>query len=302
MLSLMGELARAGKLDTSAGRLDYRDLAAAIGQNDILSPDLTEKARKNWLSSPGFIGHNLHFASQENYFDTPDTNRESGCTRSIENAYSQDGGLAVLYGNLATDGAVVKTAGVTDEQKKFTGPARVFYSQEEAVEGILGGRVQPGDVVAILFEGPKGGPGMQEMLYPTSYLKSMGLDKTCALITDGRFSGGTAGLSIGHICPEAAAGGAIGLLQDGDMVEIDIQTRQLNVVETHNNASPTNLAKGRVETHNNASPTDLAKGRVETHNNASLQASRQKRRVVSKALQAYASMVGPASEGAVRII
>jgi dihydroxy-acid dehydratase len=286
MLSLMGELARAGKLDTSAGRLDYRDLAAAIGQNDILSPDLTEKARKNWLSSPGFIGHNLHFASQENYFDTPDTNRESGCIRSIENAYSQDGGLAVLYGNLATDGAVVKTAGVTDEQKKFTGPARVFYSQEEAVEGILGGRVQPGDVVAILFEGPKGGPGMQEMLYPTSYLKSMGLDKTCALITDGRFSGGTAGLSIGHICPEAAAGGAIGLLQDGDMVEIDIQTRQLNVVETHNNASPTNLAKGRVE----------------THNNASLQASRQTRRVVSKALQAYASMVGPASEGAVRII
>ncbi|OFY50095.1 MAG: dihydroxy-acid dehydratase [Bacteroidetes bacterium GWF2_49_14] len=274
MLSLMGELARAGKLDTSAGRLDYPDLAAAIGQNDILSPDLTEKARKNWLSSPGFIGQNLHFASQENYFDTPDTDRISGCIRSVESAYSQDGGLAVLYGNLARDGAVVKTAGVPDAQKKFTGPARVFCSQEEAVEGILNGAVKPGDVVAILFEGPKGGPGMQEMLYPTSYLKSMGLDKTCALITDGRFSGGTAGLSIGHICPEAAAGGAIGKLQNGDMVEIDIETRQLNVVETHDN---------------------------ETHDNASLRVPGPTRRVVSKALQAYASMVGPASEGAVRL-
>ena len=196
----------------------------------------------------------------------------------------------MLYGNLARDGAVVKTAGVPDAQKKFTGPARVFYSQEEAVEGILGGRVQPGDVVAILFEGPKGGPGMQEMRYPTSYLKSMGLDKTCALITDGRFSGGTAGLSIGHICPEAAAGGAIGLLQDGDTVEIDIAARTLK--KTIRLLDQETQRKGEVESRSLGEEDVSLLRKQESH----------AKRNVSKALQAYASMVGPASEGAVRII
>jgi len=278
MLSLMGELARAGKLDTTALRLDARDLAEAIDKHDILSPKLTEKARKYWLSAPGWIGQNRGFASQENYFETHDTNRQSGCIRSVDNAYNKDGGLAVLYGNLAREGAVVKTAGVADPMKKFTGKAVVFHSQEEAVEGILGGRIQPGSVVAILYEGPKGGPGMQEMLYPTSYLKSMGLDTSCALITDGRFSGGTAGLSVGHVCPEAAAGGAIGLLKDGDMIEIDIKNRTVNCLTMNEEEEVRRRGeeeKGR-------------RGEGETG------------RRVSKALQAYAFMVGPASQGAVR--
>ena len=273
VLSLMGELARAGKLDLSAPRLDYNNLADAINQNDILSPDLSVKARQNWLSSPGFSGLNLKLGSQENYYDMPDVDRKNGCIRNYQNAYDQDGGLAVLYGNLARMGAVVKTAGVPENLRKFTGPARVFYSQEEAIEGILDGKVQPGDVVAILFEGPKGGPGMQEMLYPTSYLKSMKLDQSCALITDGRFSGGTAGLSVGHICPEAASGGEIGLLKDGDIVEIDIDRRTLNL-----------KAKGE-------------RRKEEGEDNTA-----RPGRTVSASLRAYAAMVGPASEGAVRKI
>jgi dihydroxy-acid dehydratase len=277
MLSLMGELARAGKLDTSALRLDVPTLTEAIETHDILSPNLTDKARKYWLSAPGWIGQNRGFASQDNYFQTHDTNRQSGCIRDLEHAYNRDGGLAVLFGNLASDGAVVKTAGVSDRMKKFTGKAVVFHSQEEAVEGILGGRVEPGSVVTILYEGPKGGPGMQEMLYPTSYLKSMGLDTTCALITDGRFSGGTAGLSVGHVCPEAAAGGAVGLLKDGDIIEIDIEKRTLNCLSMD-------------EEEEKRRRGEEGKRRMGEGEN---------RRRVSRALQAYAYMVGPASRGAV---
>jgi dihydroxy-acid dehydratase len=279
MLSLMGELARAGKLDTSAGRLDTQTLAEAIDQFDILSTNLTDKARKYWLSAPGWIGQNRGFASQENCFENLDTNRQSGCIRNAGNAYSRDGGLAVLFGNLASDGAVVKTAGVSEKMKKFTGEAVVFHSQEDAVDGILGGKVKPGNVVAILYEGPKGGPGMQEMLYPTSYLKSMGLDASCALITDGRFSGGTAGLSIGHICPEAAAGGAVGLLKDGDVIEIDIENRTLSCLTMNEEEEKRRRGEGKMRR--------SGKG--------------ERGRKVSKALQAYAFMVGPASQGAVRI-
>jgi dihydroxy-acid dehydratase len=277
VLSLMGELARAGKLDLTAPRLDYVNLAEAIDQNDILSPNLTDQARSYWLSSPGFTGLNLKLGSQEKYYEKPDVDRRNGCIRNVENAYDQDGGLAVLYGNLARMGAVVKTAGVPVNLRTFTGPARVFYSQDDAIEGILNGKVQPGDVVAILFEGPKGGPGMQEMLYPTSYLKSMKLDQSCALITDGRFSGGTAGLSVGHICPEAASGGEIGLLRDGDIVEIDIDSRTLNLKEKGKKRKEEGEEMGN-------------------WNNPELRTVRK----VSASLKAYARIVGPASEGAVR--
>jgi dihydroxy-acid dehydratase len=256
----------------------------AINQYDILSPDVCFEALANALSAPGGTGMNREMGSQCNKYVTTDTNRRSGCIRAVEDSYSPDGGLAVLYGNIAANGAVVKTAGVPSSMRKFSGPAKVFYSQEDTVEGILGGDVKPGDVVVILFEGPKGGPGMQEMLYPTSYLKSMGLDKSCALITDGRFSGGTAGLSIGHISPEAASGGAVGRLQDGDIIKIDLIERTLNVetfVETDNYLS------------RHANDGD------ETDNNLSLRAPRRNRKV-SRALQAYAALVGPSHLGAVR--
>jgi dihydroxy-acid dehydratase len=271
VMSLMAELDKVGLIHSDLKRADGLTVAQAMDQYDILSPNVCNDALNNALSAPGGQGMNREMGSQCNKYVSTDTNRRSGCIRDIENSYSLDGGLAVLYGNIAQEGSVVKTAGVPSNLRKFSGPAKVFHSQEDAVEGILAGEVKAGDVVVILFEGPKGGPGMQEMLYPTSYLKSMGLDKSCALITDGRFSGGTAGLSIGHVCPEAAAGGAIGQIQNGDMIRIDLDERSLNATFQSNGSSE-------------VIPTP------------------QRKRKVSKALQAYASMVGPANQGAVRII
>jgi dihydroxy-acid dehydratase len=208
-------------LDVSTARADGNTLAEAIAKYDIMSDSATELAIKKYKSAPGG-GRNLVMGSQETYYKELDTDRAEGCIRNYENAYNKDGGLAVLYGNIALDGCIVKTAGVDPSVYHFKGTAKVFQSQDDACNGILGDKVQAGDVVVIRYEGPKGGPGMQEMLYPTSYIKSMNLGKACALITDGRFSGGTSGLSIGHISPEAAAGGAIGLIEDGDWIEIDI--------------------------------------------------------------------------------
>ena len=271
VIGLMAELSKVGLIDTSLIRADGLTVARAIEQYDILSPDVCQQALTNALSAPGGNGMNREMGSQCNKYVSIDDNRRSGCIRNVENSYSPDGGLAILYGNIAVNGAVVKTAGVPSFMRKFVGPAKVFYSQELAVEGILSGIVQAGDVVVILFEGPKGGPGMQEMLYPTSYLKSMGLDKSCALITDGRFSGGTSGLSIGHVSPEAASNGAIGRIQNGDVIRIDLDERTL----------------------------DSVSGRVETDNYPSLQVPSRERKV-SHALQAYAALVGPSHTGAVR--
>jgi dihydroxy-acid dehydratase len=273
VMSLMAELDKAGLIDRSLMRADGLTVAEAMARYDILSPAVCPEAIANSMSAPGGTGMNREMGSQINTYKTADTDRVTGCIRDAANAYSADGGLAVLYGNIAGSGAVVKTAGVPASMRKFTGPAKVYHSQEDSVEGILRGEIKAGDVVVILFEGPKGGPGMQEMLYPTSYLKSMGLDKSCALITDGRFSGGTAGLSIGHICPEAAAGGAIGRVQDGDMIEIDLDNRTLNTLNLTANM-------------NDQEPTTRPR----------------RNRKVSKALTAYASLVGPASKGAVRMI
>ena len=271
IVAIMGELAKAGLVDTTVKRVDGMTLAEEIDQYDITSPNVCKKALKKYTSAPG-NRFNLKLGSQDNYYKELDTDRAHGCIRDVEHAYSKDGGLAVLKGNIARDGCVVKTAGVDDSILRFTGPARVFDSQEAACDGILGGLVQSGDVVVITHEGPKGGPGMQEMLYPTSYLKSRHLGKACALITDGRFSGGTSGLSIGHISPEAAAGGNIGKLQDGDIIEIDIPNRSINVRLTDEElaARP-------------ATPVT-------------------RQREVSKALRAYAAMVSSADKGGVRLI
>jgi len=282
VMSLMAELNKVGLIHTALTRADGLTVARALDLYDILSPNACAEAMTHALSAPGGLGMNREMGSQCNKYLAADTNRRSGCIRDVENSYSPEGGLAVLYGNIAQDGAVVKTAGVSSSMRKFAGPARVFYSQDDAVEGILGGMVKAGDVVVILFEGPKGGPGMQEMLYPTSYLKSMGLDKSCALITDGRFSGGTAGLSIGHVCPEAASGGAIGLVRDGDVIRIDLDERTMNV-----------------ETDNYLSLHPDHHAIVETDNYLSLQAPHRNRKI-SRALQAYAALVGPSSTGAVR--
>ena len=271
IVAIMGELAKAGLVDTTVKRVDGMTLAEEIDQYDITSPNVCKEALKKYTSAPG-NRFNLKLGSQDNYYKELDTDRAHGCIRDVEHAYSKDGGLAVLKGNIAQDGCVVKTAGVDDSILRFTGPARVFDSQEAACDGILGGLVQSGDVVVITHEGPKGGPGMQEMLYPTSYLKSRHLGKACALITDGRFSGGTSGLSIGHISPEAAAGGNIGKLQDGDIIEIDIPNRSINVRLTDEElaARP-------------ATPVT-------------------RQREVSKALRAYAAMVSSADKGGVRLI
>ena len=215
IVGIMGELSRGGLVDTSAARVDAPSLAETIALWDIAGGSATPEAKKMYLSAPAGK-FNITLSSQETYYPGLDLDREKGCIRSVENAYSRDGGLAVLFGNIAEKGCIVKTAGVDASILRFTGTARVFDCQEDAAEGILGGKVKAGDVVVIRYEGPKGGPGMQEMLYPTSYLKSMHIDRECALLTDGRFSGGTSGLSIGHVSPEAAAGGAIALLRDGD--------------------------------------------------------------------------------------
>jgi dihydroxy-acid dehydratase len=282
ILSIMGELERGGLLDTSVRRVDGRTLGEAISEYDITRETVTEEAKRLFSSAPGNGARNLLLGSQENYYKKLDTDRKNGCIRNIENAYNKDGGLAVLYGNIARDGCIVKTAGVDPSIYKFSGAAKVFNSQEEAVNGILGAEVNKGDVVVIRYEGPRGGPGMQEMLYPTSYIKSMQMDKECALITDGRFSGGTSGLSIGHISPEAAAGGNIGLVMNNDIIEIDIPNRTINLL-----VSEEELKRRRKD--------EEAKG-----NNAFYPAERKRK--VSKALKAYASLVSSADKGAVRLI
>ena len=271
IVAILHELAKGGLIDTTVKRVDGLTLAETIDKYSITSPHVCKKALKKYASAPGGK-FNLTLGSQDNYYEELDTDRIHGCIRDLAHAYSKDGGLAVLKGNIAQDGCVVKTAGVDESILRFTGPARVFDSQEAACEGILAGQVQSGDVVVITHEGPKGGPGMQEMLYPTSYLKSRHLGKECALITDGRFSGGTSGLSIGHVSPEAAAGGNIGKILDGDLIEIDIPARTINVRLTDE---------------------ELA---------ARPQRPVTRQREVSKALRAYASLVSSADKGGVRII
>ena len=281
IVSIMAELAKAGLVNTSLKRVDGMTLAEEIERYAILSPSHIAEAEKIYSAAP--CGrYNIELGSQETYYDKFDTDREKGCIRDIAHAYTKDGGLGVLFGNIALDGCIIKTAGVDESIFHFSGPARVFDSQESACEGILGGKVGSGDVVVITYEGPKGGPGMQEMLYPTSYIKSMHLGKECALLTDGRFSGGTSGLSIGHISPEAASGGNIALVRDGDIIEIDIPSRSINV-----HLSDEQLEERRRE--------ELARGRK-----AFTPPLRQ--REVSKSLKAYASMVSSADKGAIRII
>ncbi|OZI71924.1 dihydroxy-acid dehydratase [Bordetella genomosp. 12] len=278
ILGILGELGRADLLDLSCGNVHSGTLGKAIEQWDVAG-GAGEAAQKFYRAAPGGVPTTIAF-SQEKTFLTLDMDRQAGCIRSKEHAYSKDGGLAVLYGNLAEKGCIVKTAGVDESQWVFTGRARVFESQEDAVEGILGDQVVDGDVVIIRYEGPKGGPGMQEMLYPTSYLKSKGLGKTCALFTDGRFSGGSSGLVIGHASPEAAEGGTIGLVEDGDTIEIDIPQRRMHLA---------------------VDEAELARRR------AAMQARGEqawkpvdRERVVSLALQAYAALATSADRGAVR--
>ncbi len=280
ILSILGELAKANLIDTSVKRADGMTLAQAIEKYDITKDTVNSEAEILYKSAPG-NKFNLVMGSQDSYYPTLDTDRVSGCIRDYEHAYTKDGGLGILKGNIALDGCVVKTAGVDESIFKFSGTAKVFHSQDAACDGILRDQVKSGDVVVITYEGPKGGPGMQEMLYPTSYIKSKHLGKECALITDGRFSGGTSGLSIGHVSPEAAAGGTIGLVRDGDIIDIDIPNRSISV-----RVSDEELEKRRQE--------ELAKG------NLAFKPNRDRK--VSKALKAYASMVSSADLGAVRII
>ena len=281
ILGIMNELEKAGLVDGSARRVDGLTLAEAIDRYAITSPRVTEEALRKYKSAPART-FSIRMGSQETYYKELDTDRAAGCIRDVAHAYSKDGGLAVLKGNIAVDGCVVKTAGVDESIWRFSGPAKVFDSQEAACEGILGGKVVSGDVVVIAYEGPKGGPGMQEMLYPTSYIKSRHLGKECALITDGRFSGGTSGLSIGHISPEAASGGAIGLVRDGDIIDIDIPARSINV-----RLSDAELAARRVE--------EEALGKKAF-------TPPFRKREVSKALRAYGKMVSSADKGGVRIV
>ncbi len=227
--SILANLDNEGLIDRSTKRVDGMTTGEFIDLYYPGSPDADEKNTKIYLAAPGGPGRSFHFGNQSEYYDSFDLDREKGCIRDISHAYSQEGGLAVLKGNIAPDGCIVKTAGVNENLFAFSGPARVFESQEKACEAILDKKINPGDALVIRYEGPAGGPGMQEMLYPTSYLRSAGLSGSCALITDGRFSGGSSGLSIGHISPEAAAGGAIALIKDGDMINIDINRRSINV-------------------------------------------------------------------------
>ena len=271
ILGILGELAKGGLLDTTVKRVTGATLAEDIEKYSITGNTVGDEASRIYGTAPANVFSNV-MGSQNCRYETLDIDRENGCIRSLENAYTKDGGLAILFGNIAKDGCVVKTAGVDESIWKFSGRAKVFDSQEAAVEGILGGAVQAGDVVVIIYEGPKGGPGMQEMLYPTSYIKSRHLGKECALITDGRFSGGTSGLSIGHISPEAAAGGNIGKLRDGDIIDIDIPARSINV---------------------RLSDEELA---------AREMFPLTRDRVISKSLKAYANMVSSADKGGVRII
>ena len=279
IMGILGELDRAGLIDTSTVTVHSESLGDALDRWDIrrtTSPSVHEFYR----AAPGGVPTQVAF-SQERRYEAVDDDRSTGVIRDAEHAYSRDGGLAVLYGNLAEDGCIVKTAGVDESILKFSGPARIFESQDAAVDGILNGGVAAGDVVVIRYEGPRGGPGMQEMLYPTSYLKSKGLGKACALITDGRFSGGTSGLSIGHASPEAAEGGTIGLIEEGDLIEIDIPSRRIELV-----VAPEVLAERRAA--------------MEAKGDAAWMPAAPRKRKVTTALKAYAALTTSAAHGAVR--
>jgi len=280
ILSILGELDRGGLINTSVSRVDYPSLKDALDSFDIMRDTVTEEAVNRYMSAPGHSGRNLVLASQKSRFKELDRDRETGCIRDMAHCYNPEGGLAVLFGNIAQKGSIVKTAGVDPELFTFSGPAKVYFSQEAACDGIIGGEIKAGDVVIIRYEGPRGGPGMQEMLYPTSYIKSMHLGKECALITDGRFSGGTAGLSIGHVSPEAAAGGNIALIRDGDIIDIDIPSRSIAVRLTDEE-----IKKRKAEEESKGKDAFTPAGRG---------------RKVSQALRTYAMLASSADTGAVR--
>jgi dihydroxy-acid dehydratase len=279
IMSIMGELERAGLIDGTAKRADGTTLSRTLDAHDIMRSTVADDAVRLYKSAPAQKGKNLVMASQDTLYPELDKNRESGCIRDMAHCYTREGGLCVLFGNIARNGCMLKTAGVDPSIFKFSGTARVFESQDAAADGILGGKVKAGDVAVIRYEGPKGGPGMQEMLYPTSYLKSMHLDKQCALLTDGRFSGGTAGLSIGHVSPEAAAGGEIALIKNGDTIVIDIAKRSINVT---------------------APQKELAARRKQELKKGARAFKPARKRVISEALREYALYVASADKGAVR--
>jgi dihydroxy-acid dehydratase len=281
IMGIMGELERGDLVDASVKRIDGFTLKQAVESYDITRPTAVPEAFEIYKSAPAGVRSSI-MGSQDTKYKELDLDREKGCIRSINGSYSKDGGLVVLFGNIAQNGCILKTAGVSEKIFNFRGTAKVFESQDDACEGILGGKVKAGDVVVILYEGPKGGPGMQEMLYPTSYIKSKHLGEVCALITDGRFSGGTSGLSIGHVSPEAASGGAIALVKDGDIIEIDIAKRSINLMVSNDE-----LARRKAE-------EEKRGDKAYTPANRS--------RKISKALRAYASMVSSADKGAVRVI
>ncbi|UPJ50401.1 dihydroxy-acid dehydratase [Bradyrhizobium sp. 200] len=281
VMAILGELDRAGLLNRGLPMVHSRTLEDALSRWDIKQTK-SESVRKFFMAAPGNVPTQVAF-SQERRFEELDTDRATGCVRDAEHAYSKDGGLAVLSGNIALDGCIVKTAGVDESILRFEGPARVFESQDAAVEGILGNKIKAGDVVVVRYEGPRGGPGMQEMLYPTSYLKSKGLGKVCALVTDGRFSGGSSGLSIGHLSPEAAEGGLIGLVEEGDLIKIDIPSRSISLV-----VDDATLAKRR--------EAMLARG------SEAWKPATKRSRNVTMALKAYAALTTSAARGAVRIV
>jgi len=279
IFGILGELDRAGLIDTSVSRVDAPTLAEALQQWDVMQT-VDASVLDFFKAAPGGVPTQVAFSQAERW-ESLDTDRAGGVIRARETAFSADGGLAVLSGNIAVDGCIVKTAGVDASILTFTGPAKVFESQDAAVDGILGGKVVAGDVVVVRYEGPRGGPGMQEMLYPTSYLKSKGLGKVCALVTDGRFSGGSSGLSIGHLSPEAAEGGPIGLVEDGDIIEIDIPNRRIEL-----KVEEAEMARRRAA--------------MEAKGDAAWQPASPRKRQVSTALHAYAAMATSAARGAVR--
>lgn len=279
IMGILGELNRAELIHNDLPMVHSPTVNEALELWDVMATR-SNTVQEFYRAGPGGVRTTEAFSQSKRYPDL-DTDRENGCIRTKEHAFSQDGGLAVLYGNIAHDGCIVKTAGVDESILKFSGPARIFESQDSAVKAILGDEIVAGDVVVILYEGPKGGPGMQEMLYPTSYLKSKGLGKDCALLTDGRFSGGTSGLSIGHVSPEAAEGGNIGLVQEGDTIEIDIPNRTINLAITD-------------------AEMDQRRADMEAKGKDAWLPTEQRTRVVSKALQAYGALTTSAARGAVR--
>jgi dihydroxy-acid dehydratase len=278
IFTILGELDSAGLIQRDAGTVHLGTMGAAIDANDLHRASATPEARQRALAAPGGVPTQVAF-SQDKYFKDADLDVAKGCIRDVAHAYSQDGGLAVLYGNIAVEGCIVKTAGVDASILKFEGKARVFHSQDTACDAIMADEIVAGDVVVIVYEGPKGGPGMQEMLYPTSFLKGKGLGKACALVTDGRFSGGTSGLSIGHVSPEAGEGGAIGLIEEGDTISIDIPNRRIDVV---------------------VDAATLVERRKKMDAKGALGWKPNRDRTVSLALQAYAALTTSAARGAVR--